>query len=186
MLKRMGYWEVTQPVWLHRPNHALLIHTVAFCDGMTERWTRKQLQLSFTYEAFGTFLPLNGTGMGWVNGWTDRWTDRWMDRWMNGCLIGWGIVWTAIPKKFYSHCLNVQVETSDEWCPSRVYTGNYAVNIFLDDIVGLSTLSGSLQTTQTGFDGTKGCHLEGPWQIGQGKSLEVQQGQVQSPAPGSG
>ncbi|KAK4830831.1 hypothetical protein QYF61_013760 [Mycteria americana] len=47
-----------------------------------------------------------------------------MDKELVGCLF----------TKSYSQWLNVQVETSNEWCPSRVHTGPILFTIFIHDI----------------------------------------------------
>lgn len=38
--------------------------------------------------------------------------------------VGWS------PSKYYSQCLNVQLQTSSEWCPSGLYTGTNTIKYF--------------------------------------------------------
>ena len=112
-----------------------------------------------------------------------------MDHSVDKELAGWS------RSKSCGQWLDVQVETSDEWCSSGVSMGTSAVQ-YLCRQHGHGHWVHPQQVCQRhqavwcrGHTGGKGCHPEGPGQaseVGPCEPHEVQQGQVQGPALGSG
>lgn len=88
----------------------------------------------------------------------------------------------------YNQWLNVQVETSNERFPIRVYTSTNIFNIFISDTECLAPQQVCWQHQAvwcSRLTGGKWCHPQGPWlawEVGLCKPHEVQQGQIKSSA----
>ena len=111
----------------------------------------------------------------------DRWTTWWIRNWLDSHTLS------------SSQQLNVQAETSDDWCPSGICIGTCAIYYLCWghgqwDRVHPQQIWRWHQAVWCGrYSRGKGCHLEGPWQATEVDTCEprdVQQGQVQGPSSG--